>query len=611
MFTTEEDPPEVIDSADETAASNTDDDGAAAEDVAAEDTDGAGDDLAGADRADLKGDGEKRRPLWRSVVAWSATVLGGLLVLVALILPVRLSQVAPGTLLRIPVEALLGVALVLVLPAKVRRVVAVLAGAILGLLAILRLINMGFYEVLNRPFDPVVDWPLLADAVEVVKRSLGQAAAVGAVVVAVILTAAVLALMIVAVMRLTRLVVRHRTPAIRTVAVLGVAWVTCALLGTQFVPGVPVASRGAAALAVRSALQIPAGIRDRQAFDREAAIDAYRDTPGAQLLTGLRGKDVVIAFVESYGRVAIEDPELGPQMSTVLADGDSRLRAAGFASRSAYLISPTFGGGSWLAHSSLLSGLWINNSSRYKNLLASDRLTLNRAFHRAGWRTVDVEPAVTKAWPEAAFYGSDQLYTAQNLGYRGPTFNFASIPDQYTLAAFQRLERAAPNHPPTMAEMVLLSSHSPWAPLPKPVDWATIGDGSTAYQGMPATGESPQQLRDRGKIRNAFIQSAKYSVDTLISYVQTYGDDNLVLIFLGDHQPAPIVAGEGASADVPITIVARDHTVLDRISGWGWQDGLKPAPKSPVWRMDTFRDRFLSAFGPQPGSAPSPTPSTR
>jgi hypothetical protein len=86
-----------------------------------------------------------------------------------------------------------------------------------------------------------------------------------------------------------------------------------------------------------------------------------------------------------------------------------------------------------------------------------------------------------------------------------------------------------------------------------------------------------------------------------------------VLVFLGDHQPAPVVVGEGASKDVPITIVTRDRAVLDRVVSWGWQDGLKPAPNSPVWRMDAFRDRFLAAFGSQPGpagSTPAPAGST-
>jgi hypothetical protein len=91
----------------------------------------------------------------------------------------------------------------------------------------------------------------------------------------------------------------------------------------------------------------------------------------------------------------------------------------------------------------------------------------------------------------------------------------------------------------------------------------------------------------------------EYSLSSLISYVETYGDDKLVLIFLGDHQPSPIVTGYGVSRDVPITIVTRDRAVLNRISTWGWQDGLKPGPQAPVWRMDAFRDRLLTAFGAQ------------
>jgi hypothetical protein len=79
--------------------------------------------------------------------------------------------------------------------------------------------------------------------------------------------------------------------------------------------------------------------------------------------------------------------------------------------------------------------------------------------------------------------------------------------------------------------------------------------------------------------------------------VQTFHDDNLVLVLLGDHQPAPIVSGSGAGHDVPITIVAHDPAVLARISSWGWQDGMLPHPDAPVWPMNTFRNRFLNAFG--------------
>ena len=64
------------------------------------------------------------------------------------------------------------------------------------------------------------------------------------------------------------------------------------------------------------------------------------------------------------------------------------------------------------------------------------------------------------------------------------------MPDQYTLAALQRLELEKPNRAPVMAEVDLVSSHSPWAPLPQLVDWSRVGDGSV-FDPMPAEGESP------------------------------------------------------------------------------------------------------------------------
>jgi hypothetical protein len=69
-----------------------------------------------------------------------------------------------------------------------------------------------------------------------------------------------------------------------------------------------------------------------------------------------------------------------------------------------------------------------------------------------------------------------------------------------------------------------------------------------------------------------------------------------VLVVLGDHQPAKVVSGQHPSHDVPISIIARDPKVLQRIAGWGWTDGLRPDPNGPVWQMSAFRDRFLSAF---------------
>jgi hypothetical protein len=107
---------------------------------------------------------------------------------------------------------------------------------------------------------------------------------------------------------------------------------------------------------------------------------------------------------------------------------------------------------------------------------------------------------------------------------------------------------------------------------------------------------------DAGQARDAYAASIRYSVDSLVSYVERYGDENLVMVFLGDHQPTPLITGPDVSHDVPVTIVARDPRVLEGTAAWNWTDGLKPAPDAPVWRMNEFRDRFLVAFGSTPGA---------
>jgi hypothetical protein len=533
----------------------------------------------------------------RRVLAWVVTALACLLVLFALVAPNEISRLTPGAFLRIPIEALFGVALVLVLPGRARRIVAVIAGALLGLLTLVKIIDMGFFVAFDRPFDLVSDWSFFGPAMDLLTGSVGHAGAIAAVVGVAILAVAAVVLMALSVLRLSRLVAGRRTGATRALAVLGVIWIVCAVFGVEIAPNEPIASRTATALAYRDLRQVGADLRDQQSFAQQANVDAFRNTPGSQLLTALRGKDVMLTFVESYGRVAVQDADMAPQINAVLDAGTNRLRAAGFDSRSAFLTSSTTSGGSWLAHSTLQSGLWINNQQRYGDLVGGNRFTLTNAFHRAGWRTVADDPANTQDWPEAKFYGYDQVYDDRNVGYHGPNFSYATMPDQYTLSAFQRAELAKP-HPPVMAEIDLVSSHWPWAPLPQMIDWNNVGDGSV-FNPMPAAGNTTDYVwADPARVHAAYAQSIEYSLNALISYVQTYGDNNLVLVFLGDHQPNSAVIGSSTNRDVPITIVAKDPAVLDKISSWGWQDGLRPSPQAPVWPMDSFRDRFLTAFGP-------------
>ena len=544
-----------------------------------------------------------RRLFRRPGVSRALTVLACALVFLGLIFPNVLYRLTPLGFVRLPIEGAVLVAALIVAPPKVRRVVAVVCGVFLGWLVIEKCLDMGFFAELNRPFDPVLDWVLFDDAYNYVVDSYGRAAAIGAVAAILLLVAVVLGLNTWAVLRVSRLVGGHRKVSAYAAGGITVAWVLALVLGVSITASVPVAARSTYSYAVDRAVQARAGLQDEAAFAKEVQADAFKNTPASQMLTALRGKDVIFTFVESYGRSAVEAPGLAPEVDQVLDDGTAALRAAGFASRSGWLTSPTFGGGSWLAHSTLESGLWINNQQRYRNLVSSDRLTMTSAFKRIGVHTVSVMPGTTGAWPEGKFYGYDTVWDSRNLGYQGPRFSWAPMPDQYTLKQLNKVEYKVPNRGPLMVEMPLVSSHTPWAPIPQYLpDWNQIGDGSI-YAPMVANGTKPGSLwQDPKQVRAEYGKSIVYSLTSLINWIKNYGDPNLVVVFLGDHQASPIVSGDNASHDVPVAMVAKDPAVFKQITGWNWDEGLRPSTKAPVWPMSDFRDKFFTAFGstPQP-----------
>jgi hypothetical protein len=543
---------------------------------------------------------EPARGRRRRLIAGTTTVLAGLLVWAVLVAPERVLRLTPAVLLRIPIEALVVVAVVLALGWRRGRIVATVAGALLGVLAVVRILDLGFNAVLHRSFNPVTDWRLLGPGVEALQGSVGTGWADAAVVAAALLAIALPMAVTLATRRICRLAAGRRRLSSRVVTGLAALWVITAVLGAQLVPQEPVASAGAAELVVRQVQAAGHNLRDLSVFRAQLATgDPYGRVADAHLLTGLRGKDVVLVFVESYGRVAVQDFE---DVRAALDDGTRELRATGFGARSAFLTSPTFGGVSWLAHATLQSGLWIDSQQRHDQLLDSNRLTLSSAFRRAGWRTVADVPLNRDHWPEGeAFYRFDRTYDRSDVGYAGPKFGVASMPDQYVMSAFEHRELGA-GHPPVMAEIDLVSSHEPWTPLPRMVPWEDVGDGSIYNPMAEDQPAAADVLGDPDRAGVRYAESIRYTLDALVSWATTFHahDDDLVLVLLGDHQPISVVSGPHVSHDVPISVVARDPAVLRALDPWHWDAGLLPAQDSPLWRMDAFRDRFLAAFGTTP-----------
>jgi phosphatidylglycerophosphate synthase len=533
---------------------------------------------------------DERRPL-PADVAVGLTVLALALVWVVLIAPDQPSRFTLGAFVRIPLELLVFLGLAVVLPPFPRRVLVVLAGAVLSALVLVKLLDVGFFMAFDRRFDPVDDSGYVGVGIDTLRIGIGAAKAYLAVAGIAVALLAFLAVPVVALWRVTRVAAGHRGLALRVAAGLGVLWLALR------VADAPVATSSATALALHEVHAVRAGLGDRAKFAPQIAHDRFASVPGNRLLTRLRGKDVLVVFVESYGQVAVQGSSFAPGVDALLQKGTAQLQAAGFSSRSAFLTSPTFGGLSWLAHATLQSGLQVNGQRRYAQLIHSKRLTLTRAFRRAGWRVVGVMPANRKDWPEgSSFYHYEQIYNRDNLGYRGTRLGLYRTPDQYAFYALQRHELTKPHHRPVFAEIDTISSHFPWEQVPRILPWDQLGDG-TIFDHVPALQfPRPGLFADPATAKVAYGRSIQYAMGSLISFVRRYGTKNTVVLLMGDHQPATFVSGADATHDVPVSIIAGDPKVTDQIASWGWQDGLLPGPQAPVTRMADFRNRFLTTF---------------
>jgi hypothetical protein len=311
-------------------------------------------------------------------------------------------------------------------------------------------------------------------------------------------------------------------------------------------------------------------------------------------LEALSGDDVLLVVVESYGSVTYDRPEFERLLRPARARLAQALQDTGRGVVSAYVLSPTFGGQSVLAHLSLLSGIEVRDSARYALLMTQKRPTLVSAFEAAGYRAIAVMPGTKQAWPEGAFYGFDEIYDAAKLGYLGPPFGWFGIPDQYTLAALD--ERELQRHPrkPLFVFLPTVSTHAPFRPVP-PLQphWRRMS--SAQPYDAAALERALAQRPNWTHMGEGYVSSVEYFFDVLSSYLRVHASDDFVLIVLGDHQPAANVSGEGAPWDVPVHIISKRTALLQALQRHGFRSGLAPV-RPDAGTMNELAPWLLGAF---------------
>jgi hypothetical protein len=329
---------------------------------------------------------------------------------------------------------------------------------------------------------------------------------------------------------------------------------------------------------------------------------ASRTTLGTQppmdaSLANVRGADVFLIFIESYGAVSWDRPSFAEPLVQERARFLADIHATGRDVVSAYAESPTFGGNSWLAHISLLSGFEIRDEDANVLLMAQKkRDTLVTTFARRGYRTIAMMPGLQQSWPEGEFYGFNVIYDGVRLAYPGPAFGWWTIPDQFAAARLDAAEVAPPMPPraPVFVFFPTTGTHTPFTPTPPyQPDWPRMLTDHPYEQADVV--RSWSQAPDWLNLRPSYVHALSATYTWLGGFLRRRADRDFVMILIGDHQPPAVVSGTGAPWDVPVHVIASRPAVLESLLAHGFRRGL--APMHPTLsRMHELVPILLDAF---------------
>ena len=344
----------------------------------------------------------------------------------------------------------------------------------------------------------------------------------------------------------------------------------------------------------------PAYVRELKELAYEMSGAGLRDlgpSPGMRSdLSHVDGADVFVIFIESYGAVSWDRAEFAGALAAAWARLEADIGETGRAVASAFVESTTFGGESWLAHISLLSGTEVRDQGMNVRLMAQERDTLVKVFGRHGYRTIAILPGLLVGWPEGAFYGFEEIYDHERLDYHGPPFGWWNVTDQFALARVDALEIAPQARAPAFVFFTTITTHAPFVPTPPyQPDWARVLT-ATPYD-AEALDRAWSAWPDWMNLGPSYLEALKYAFATVGGYLRLRADRDLVMVLVGDHQPPALVSGQGASWEVPVHVIANRRAVIDQlVRDYQFVEGL--APQHPaVARMDTLLPVLLDAFG--------------
>ncbi len=309
----------------------------------------------------------------------------------------------------------------------------------------------------------------------------------------------------------------------------------------------------------------------------------------------LEDRDVHLLIVESYGHTVVSNEDHRELMMPVYDLLSRRLRANGYSSYTGFLTSPAFGGRSWLADATMLTGSFLDTQHKYETMIETGTRNLTHILGEAGYHRLLAAPGTYEAgeqWRD--FYEFDQYLFRYDFGYQGPFVSFGAMPDQFLIHRANEL--AEPGNAPLFMNYILVSSHVPFDRLPQFVsDSSTLGDGSIFHELPLRTFEN--NWLSGGEYPEGYVASIEYTLTSIVAFLADLESTGLAII-VGDHQPRIPISEQDSSFSVPIHVVSRDASLVEPFRHYGFTSGFTPndslaSDLSAHARMDQLLTMFL------------------
>ena len=358
-------------------------------------------------------------------------------------------------------------------------------------------------------------------------------------------------------------------------------------------------------------------------FDDSTVRQAY-DYSGYHLT---KKPDIYLIFVESYGSVLYKRQFFRPAYLATLHELDARLHSAGWQTTSSISESPTWGGGSWMAYTSGLFGLRIDNQPQYLALLNKYQLEnypdLGSALQAQGyyyaWVSSITDELDDLTWTKyVRFLGVDQWLRYHDLHYNGLYYGWGPAPpDQYVLNYANTVLRQHTKQP-LLFVTITQNSHYPWVPQPSMMaDWHALSQvastlpmaNDTAENALIVDAPTSAEPSSTDKQQN-YLRAVDYQLHMLTDFILHNGDENSLFVLIGDHQP-PQVSRRADGWGTPIHIIAKDQALLDAFADYGFTPGLQVKNLTPSLHHEGLYSLLMRVLFSRYGADPSHLPTYR